>query len=65
STYMSSIESSSEVQKDTIFKLQHQYDRFIEETLKDIPSSSLPIIETLLAIDPAKRQTATAALMSE
>ncbi|RZC56671.1 hypothetical protein C5167_015524 [Papaver somniferum] len=65
-------ESSSEehwkmlkLQEDSILKLQHPYDRCIEETLKDIPSSSLPLIETLLAIDPAKRQTATAALMSE
>ncbi|KAL0367672.1 UNVERIFIED_CONTAM: putative serine/threonine-protein kinase [Sesamum radiatum] len=49
----------------TIFKPQQAYKRCIAETFKDFPSSSLPLIETLLAIDPADRQTATAALRSE
>ncbi|CAK9159755.1 unnamed protein product [Ilex paraguariensis] len=49
----------------TIFKPQHSYKRCIAETFKDFPPSSLPLIETLLAIDPAERQTATAALSSE
>lgn len=49
----------------TIFKPQQSYKRCIAETFKDFPPSSLPLIETLLAIDPADRQTATAALNSE
>ncbi|KAJ0979734.1 hypothetical protein J5N97_015208 [Dioscorea zingiberensis] len=49
----------------TIFKPQQPYKRCIQETFKDFPPSSLPLIETLLAIDPAERQTASAALRSE
>ncbi|KAK4384160.1 putative serine/threonine-protein kinase [Sesamum angolense] len=49
----------------TIFKPQQAYKRCIAETFKDFPPSSLPLIETLLAIDPADRRTATAALRSE
>ncbi|KAJ6796125.1 putative protein kinase superfamily protein [Iris pallida] len=49
----------------TIFKPQQPYKRCIAETFKDFPSSALPLVETLLAIDPADRLTATAALNSE
>ncbi|CAD5172314.1 unnamed protein product [Musa acuminata subsp. malaccensis] len=49
----------------TIFKPRQPYKRCIQETFKGFPPSSLPLIETLLAIDPAERQTATAALNSE
>ncbi|KAI3469443.1 hypothetical protein Pfo_026106 [Paulownia fortunei] len=49
----------------TIFKPQQSYKRCIKETFKDFPQSSLPLIDTLLAIDPSERQTATAALKSE
>ncbi|XP_015699343.2 probable serine/threonine-protein kinase At1g54610 isoform X2 [Oryza brachyantha] len=49
----------------TIFKPQQPYKRCIREAFKDFPPSSLPLVETLLAIDPAERQTATAALQSE
>nr|GFD15961.1 probable serine/threonine-protein kinase At1g54610 [Tanacetum cinerariifolium] len=49
----------------TIFKPQQSYKRCIAETFKHFPPSSLPLIDTLLAIDPADRQTATAALRSE
>ena len=49
----------------TIFKPQQSYKRCIAETFKDFPPSSMPLIETLLAIDPAERRTATAALRSE
>ncbi|KAK9292231.1 hypothetical protein L1049_020194 [Liquidambar formosana] len=49
----------------TIFKPQVPYKRCIAETFKDFPPSSLPLIETLLAIDPAERLTATYALSSE
>ncbi|RDY04672.1 putative serine/threonine-protein kinase, partial [Mucuna pruriens] len=49
----------------TIFKPQQPYKRSISETFKDFPASSLPLIETLLAIDPDDRGTASAALNSE
>ncbi|CAL5337822.1 unnamed protein product [Camellia sinensis] len=49
----------------TMFKPQQSYKRCIAETFKDFPPSSLPLIETLLAIDPAERQTASAALRTE
>ncbi|KAH7578531.1 hypothetical protein JRO89_XS01G0394200 [Xanthoceras sorbifolium] len=49
----------------TLFKPQHPYKRCIAETFKDFPSSSLPLIETLLSIDPDERGTATAALNGE
>jgi serine/threonine protein kinase len=49
----------------TIFKPQQPYKRCIRDTFKDFPPSSLSLVETLLAIDPAERQTATAALQSE
>lgn len=49
----------------TIFRPQQSYKRCIAEIFKDFPPSSLPLIETLLAIDPAERKTATDALNSE
>ncbi|KAG9459791.1 hypothetical protein H6P81_004299 [Aristolochia fimbriata] len=49
----------------TIFKPQQPYKRCIAETFKDFPPSSLPLIETLLAIDPIERKTASDALNSE
>ncbi|XP_019198905.1 PREDICTED: probable serine/threonine-protein kinase At1g54610 isoform X2 [Ipomoea nil] len=49
----------------TIFKPQQSYKRCIADTFKHFPPSSIPLIQTLLAIDPAERQTATAALRSE
>ncbi|XP_008796211.1 probable serine/threonine-protein kinase At1g54610 [Phoenix dactylifera] len=49
----------------TLFKTQKPYKRCIAETFKDFPPSSLPLIETLLAIDPVERQTASSALMTE
>ncbi|CAK7340864.1 unnamed protein product [Dovyalis caffra] len=49
----------------TLFKPREPYKRCIRETFKDFPPSSLPLIDTLLAIDPVERQTATTALKSE
>ncbi|KAJ8760710.1 hypothetical protein K2173_017767 [Erythroxylum novogranatense] len=49
----------------TLFKPREPYKRCIRETFKDFPPSSLPLIDTLLAIDPADRKTATDALRSE
>ncbi|XP_068318219.1 probable serine/threonine-protein kinase At1g54610 [Pyrus communis] len=48
----------------TLFRPREPYRRCIRETFKDFPPTSFPLIETLLAIDPAERQTATAALSS-
>jgi cyclin-dependent kinase 12/13 len=49
----------------TIFKPQQPYKWRIRETFKDFPQSALQLIETLLAIDPADRLTATCALRSD
>lgn len=49
----------------TIFRPQQSYRRCIGETFRDFPPSSFPLIETLLAIDPDERQTASIALRSE
>ncbi|KAA0063637.1 putative serine/threonine-protein kinase [Cucumis melo var. makuwa] len=48
-----------------LFRPREPYKRCIKETFKDFPPSSFPLIETLLAIDPAERMTATDALKSE
>lgn len=49
----------------TLFKPQQPYKRNVLETFKNFPPSSLPLIETLLAIDPDDRGTTSAALNSE
>ncbi|WCJ43265.1 Protein kinase superfamily protein [Euphorbia peplus] len=49
----------------TLFRPREPYKRCIRETFKDFPQSSLPLIDTLLAIEPAERLTATAALKNE
>ncbi|XAR50371.1 Cyclin-dependent kinase [Bertholletia excelsa] len=49
----------------TLFQPQQPYKRCVSETFKSFPPSSLPLIETLLAIDPDERGSATAALNSE
>lgn len=49
----------------TIFKPQQPYKRCISETFKDFPPSSLPLIDSLLAIEPDRRGTASAALNHE
>ncbi|KAK8306502.1 hypothetical protein V6Z12_D03G132400 [Gossypium hirsutum] len=56
---------NSKLPNETLFKPQQPYKPCIAETFKDFPSSSLPLIETLLSIDPEERNTATAALNSE
>ncbi|KAF8005816.1 hypothetical protein BT93_K0177 [Corymbia citriodora subsp. variegata] len=48
-----------------IFKPPQPYPRCIAETFKDFPPSALPLLETLLSIDPDERGTATTALNSE
>uniref|UniRef100_M8BV70 [RNA-polymerase]-subunit kinase n=1 Tax=Aegilops tauschii TaxID=37682 RepID=M8BV70_AEGTA len=44
---------------------QQPYKRRITDTFKDFPQSALRLIETLLAIDPADRLTASSALRSD
>ncbi|KAL3617587.1 hypothetical protein CASFOL_037908 [Castilleja foliolosa] len=49
----------------TLYKPQQPYRRCIAETYKDFPSTALALIETLLAVDPEARGTATSALNSD
>ncbi|KAI3990938.1 hypothetical protein MKX01_026122 [Papaver californicum] len=49
----------------TIFKPQHPYKRCIAETFKSFPSSSLALLDVLLAIEPEDRGTASSALKSD
>ncbi|XP_014518881.1 probable serine/threonine-protein kinase At1g54610 [Vigna radiata var. radiata] len=49
----------------TLFKPREPYKRRIRDTFKDFPPSALPLIDTLLAIDPVERETASDALRSE
>ncbi|XP_050223476.1 probable serine/threonine-protein kinase At1g54610 [Mercurialis annua] len=49
----------------TLFKPQQPYKRCLSETFKDFPPSSLPLMESLLSIDPDNRGTATSALNRE
>ncbi|KAI8529259.1 hypothetical protein RHMOL_Rhmol12G0211300 [Rhododendron molle] len=55
----------SKLPNSTLFKPQQPYKSCISETFKSFPPPSLPLIETLLAIDPDERGSATAALNSE
>ncbi|GAB4844197.1 hypothetical protein Ancab_037563 [Ancistrocladus abbreviatus] len=47
------------------FKPQKPYKRRVAETFKDFPSPALALVENLLAIEPEKRGTASAALKSQ
>ncbi|MCO5562608.1 hypothetical protein L7F22_016236 [Adiantum nelumboides] len=49
----------------TIFRPQQPYKRCISDTFKDFPSSSLDMLEKLLAIEPSERGTASEALQSK
>ncbi|XP_004494661.1 probable serine/threonine-protein kinase At1g54610 [Cicer arietinum] len=49
----------------TLFKPREPYKRCIRETFKGFPPSALPLIDTLLAIDPVERKHASDALRSE
>ncbi|XP_038681663.1 probable serine/threonine-protein kinase At1g09600 isoform X2 [Tripterygium wilfordii] len=49
----------------TIFKPRHPYKRCLAETFKDFPSSTLALLDVLLAVEPEKRGTASSALQAE
>lgn len=48
-----------------MFKPQQPYDSCLHETFKDLPTTAVNLIETLLSVEPYKRGTATSALASE
>lgn len=49
----------------TLFKPRQPYKRCLREIFKDFPPSALPLIDTLLGIDPVDRKTSSDALRSE
>ncbi|KAE8658291.1 putative serine/threonine-protein kinase [Hibiscus syriacus] len=49
----------------TIFKPQQPYDSSLRDTFKDLPVTAVNLIETLLSVEPYKRDTASSALASE
>ncbi|KAK7301516.1 hypothetical protein RJT34_12382 [Clitoria ternatea] len=49
----------------TLFKPQHPYDSCLRESFKDLPATTVNLLQTLLSVEPYKRGTATAALSSE
>ncbi|KAI3761448.1 hypothetical protein L1987_51864 [Smallanthus sonchifolius] len=49
----------------TLFKPRQPYKRCTTETFKDFPASSLPLLESLLAIDPDERGSAVSSLNSD
>ncbi|XP_047176250.1 probable serine/threonine-protein kinase At1g54610 [Vigna umbellata] len=49
----------------TIFKPQHPYIRVVSQTFKDFPSSTLSLLEVLLAVESDDRGTASSALRHE
>lgn len=49
----------------TSYKPQHPYKRVLLETLKNLPSSSLALLDKLLSVEPEKRCSASSTLMSE
>ncbi|KAJ8772959.1 hypothetical protein K2173_028136 [Erythroxylum novogranatense] len=49
----------------TLFKPQQPYDSCLHETFKDLPTTAVDLIETLLSVEPYKRGTASSALTSE
>ncbi|KAL5544551.1 hypothetical protein UlMin_008335 [Ulmus minor] len=49
----------------TLFKPQQPYDSCLRQTFKELPTSSVNLLETLLSVEPYKRGTASSALASE
>lgn len=55
----------SKLSNATMFKPQHPYESSLQERCKGIPAAALDLMETLLSIEPEKRGTASAALLSQ
>lgn len=49
----------------TLFKPQQPYDSCLHETFKDLPTTAVNLIETLLSVEPYNRGTAFSAHASE
>ncbi|CAN8290119.1 unnamed protein product [Cochlearia groenlandica] len=49
----------------TSYRPQHPYKRVLVETFKNLPSSSLALIDKLLSVEPERRCSASSTLMSE
>ncbi|KAK7304658.1 hypothetical protein VNO77_42543 [Canavalia gladiata] len=49
----------------TLFKPQQPYDSCLRQSFKDLPTTSVNLLQTLLSVEPYKRGTATSALSSE
>ncbi|XP_028787539.1 protein IMPAIRED IN BABA-INDUCED STERILITY 1-like isoform X1 [Neltuma alba] len=49
----------------TLFRPQQPYNSCLRETFKDLPSTSVNLLQTLLSIEPYKRGTASSALSSQ
>ncbi|KAG7951526.1 hypothetical protein I3843_12G011100 [Carya illinoinensis] len=49
----------------TLFKPQRHYNSCLQETFKNLPKTTISLLETLLSIEPYKRGTASSALASE
>ncbi|KAA3463364.1 putative serine/threonine-protein kinase [Gossypium australe] len=49
----------------TVFKPQHPYKRCVNQTFKDFPTSTLALLDMLLAVEPECRGIASSALQSE
>ncbi|CAJ1963792.1 unnamed protein product [Sphenostylis stenocarpa] len=49
----------------TIFKPQHAYKRAVSQIFKDLPSSTLSLLDVLLAVESNNRGTASSALQHE
>ncbi|ESW10148.1 hypothetical protein PHAVU_009G184700 [Phaseolus vulgaris] len=49
----------------TLFKPQQPYDSCLRQSFKDLPATSVHLLQTLLSVEPYKRGTATSALSSE
>ncbi|KAF2313584.1 hypothetical protein GH714_012263 [Hevea brasiliensis] len=48
-----------------MFKPHHHYESSLRERFKDFPTTAVDLIETFLSIEPEKRGTASAALLSQ
>lgn len=49
----------------TLFRPQHPYESCLRETFKDLSTTAVTLIETLLSVEPFKRGTASSSLASE